>query len=66
MLALAAVRKVVVGGAGDRVVVQSLGEVWGLDDEARLGVELDTDLLADRDTRGLPVGVAEAEQVAAA
>lgn len=48
MLALAAARKVVVGGAGDRVV-QSLGEVWGLDDEARLGVELevDTDLLAD-------------------
>ncbi|WP_435825641.1 hypothetical protein [Micromonospora zamorensis] len=68
VLALVTVRKVLVGGARDRVVVQGSGEVRGLDDDPWLGVErqLDLDLVADRNTRGLPVGVAEAEQVAVA
>jgi hypothetical protein len=63
MLALVAVRQVVVRSAGGRVVVQSLGEVRRLDGDARLAVELQLglDLVADRDTGGLPVGVAEAE-----
>ncbi|MEU7690746.1 hypothetical protein [Microbispora hainanensis] len=68
MLTLAAVREFVVRGTGDGVGVQSLCEVLWLDDDARLGVELqfDLDLVADRDTCGLPVGIAETEQVAAA
>ncbi|MEW9556269.1 hypothetical protein [Nonomuraea sp. NPDC050783] len=52
MLTLAAAGETVEGGAGGRVVVPGQGEVRGLGDDARLGVELELDLVADRDTRG--------------
>jgi hypothetical protein len=64
---LAAVGQAVVGGAGDRIGVQGAGEVRGLGHNTGLGIDfhLDLDLVAGHDTGGLPVGVAEAEQVAA-
>jgi hypothetical protein len=61
-------REPVVGGAGGRIGVQGAGEVRGLDHYWGLGVEfhLDLNLIAGHDTGGLPVGVAQPEQVAAA
>jgi hypothetical protein len=61
-------REPVVGGAGSRIGVQGAGEVRGLDHDRGLGVEfhLDLNLIAGHDAGGLPVGVAQPEQVAAA
>ena len=61
-------REPVVAGAGGRIGVQGAGEVRGLDHYRGLGVEfhLDLNLIAGHDTGGLPVGVAQPEQVAAA
>src|SRR5215475_2742736 len=60
-------RQAVVGGAGDRIGVQGAGEVRGLGHGTGLGIELHVgfDLVAGHDADGLPVGGAEAEQVAA-
>jgi len=68
VLALVAVSETVVGGAGDQVGIQGTGEVRGLDHDTGLGIKfyLDLDLVAGRDTGGLPIGVAQAEQVPAA
>src|SRR5262245_50726137 len=67
MLPFATVGQAVVSGAGDRIGVEGAREVRGLDHDPGLAIEfdLDLDLGADLHTGGAPVGVAEAEQVAA-
>jgi hypothetical protein len=67
VLQLETVGQAIEGPAGDRIGAQSAGEVRGLDDDTGLGIELhiDLDLVAGHDTGGLPVGVAETEEVAA-
>src|SRR5262249_35489849 len=58
----------VVASAGGQVGVEGAGEVFWLDDDAGFGVELEVnlDLVAGRYAGGPSVGVAEAEQEAAA
>src|SRR5262249_40893827 len=66
--ALVAGGQAVVGGTGDRVGVKCAGEVRRLDDNPGLGIklDLDLDLVTERDAGGLPIGLAEAEQEPAA
>src|SRR4030095_1926734 len=66
VLPLLTIGQAMVSGAGGRIGVQGAGEVRGLDHNTWLGVDvhLDLDLVTDRDTGGLPVCVAQAEQIA--
>jgi hypothetical protein len=68
MLALVAVSQAIIGGAGDRVGVQRAGEVRRGGHDPGLGIQFqfDLDLVAGHDSGGLPVGVTQTDQVAAA
>jgi hypothetical protein len=68
VLALVGVGEAVVGGTDGRVSVEGARKILGLEQDARLFVELDLHfhLIAGGDTRGFAVRVAQAEQVPSA
>ena len=67
VFAFATVGQAIKRGAGDWIGAEGAGEVRGLGHDTRLGIKFqpDLNLVAGRHTGGLPVGDAQAKQVAA-